>query len=228
MRRIYADPRTPAGVEEFHAAKRVVDASGPVVTILTIFPDFTGNFPYFGYNRCRRNDFNMQCEYVTSVGQCSKQATPPSRFCDAHSATNAERVINQYRITNSLLGDPIDRHARANEIKSIHTEIAILRSLLERRINQCETEADVVANTAVFQSLALAIDKLATSCHTMDVKLGNSLSKQAVMSLAQKLIGIIDANVRPLANTTPSTGLVDETIENIGLQIASAIAAQEN
>jgi hypothetical protein len=80
----------------------------------------------------------------------------------------------------------------------------------------------------VVRDYALAVEKLAVSCHAMDVKLGNLLDKQALMSLAQKLIGIIDKHLRPLVGVTPTTEIMDEVIEQVGKETVVAIAEQEN
>lgn len=170
----------------------------------------------------------MQCEYMTTRGQCCKAAIEPSRFCEDHSATSAATMINQYRIACKLLGDAPARHAQADEIKNLKGEIAILRSALERRLNMIDSDAELIAAMPTMKDFALALEKLATSCHNMDVKLGNLIDKQALMSLAQKMIGIIDRNIRIFADSKPSQEQVDEAVETIGQEIVKAIAEQEN
>jgi hypothetical protein len=137
-------------------------------------------------------------------------------------------LINQYRICTKILGDAPERHAAADEIKSLKGEIAIIRSLLENRLNSIECDAEAIAAMPVVRDYALAVEKLAVSCHAMDVKLGNLLDKQALMSLAQKLIGIIDKHLRPLVGVTPTTEIMDEVIEQVGKETVVAIAEQEN
>lgn len=170
----------------------------------------------------------MQCEYITSTGQCSREAVPPSRFCEQHSATSAQTVINQYRIANRVLGDAPERFAAAEQLKDLRGEIVVLKSLLERRINIAENDAELIASTPAIKDLAAAIEKLTVSAHNMDVKLANLLDKKTLMSLAQEIIGIIEENIRPLVDTTPSNEKVDETVEAIGMAIVQAIAAKEN
>jgi len=169
----------------------------------------------------------MQCEYVTSRGQCPNEAEKGS-FCADHSATSHKSMLNQYRIAGSLIGESADRHSRSEDLKSIRGEIAIMRSLLETRINTCTSDAELVSAMPVIRDAALAIEKMAVSCHTMDVKLGNLIDKQALMQLAQRLIGIISKYVRPFENSTPTTEDIDLAIEAVGQELVEAIAQQEN
>ena len=67
----------------------------------------------------------------------------------------------------------------------------------------------------------LAIEKLVTSCHNMEVKLGNLLSKSSLISLAQKIVHIIDTRLNDIPDR-------DEIVAEIGKDIAKAIAEQEN
>jgi len=169
-----------------------------------------------------------QCEHVTAYGQCKRDAMPGYRYCDEHSSQGANKAIQQYMITNKLIGDPAERHAQQDRIKSLVGEIAILRALFERRINQCEGEAELIAATPALKDLAGQIEKLVASTHAMDVKLGNLLNKGALMSLAQDMIGIIDKHIRPFVDSSPDTHAVDDAIEAIGTEIVAAIAAKEN
>jgi len=137
-------------------------------------------------------------------------------------------MIDQYRITCKLLGDSPQRHSQADEIKSIRGEIALLKSLLETRLNMIRSDAELVAAMPTLKDYALAVEKLATACHNMDVKLGNLLNKQTLMSLAQDIIQILDTAIRPLAGTTPTQETIDQTIEEIGQKIVEAIATKEN
>jgi hypothetical protein len=169
-----------------------------------------------------------KCEYPVAHGQCPFDAEPGSRFCQKHSANSAEKQIGAYLISNKLFSDTAERHAQSDKIKSLMGEVAILRGLIERRINAADSDAELTAVMPMVKDYSMALDKLVTSWHAMDVKLGNLLSKSALMDLAQRIIGIIEENVRPLAGANPDTRAVDDAIEQIGRQIVEAIANQEN
>jgi hypothetical protein len=137
-------------------------------------------------------------------------------------------MVGVYLISNRFLGESASRHAASDQIKSLVGEIAILRALLERRLNSIENEAEAVSMAPGIKDTMLAIDKLVNSWHAMDVKLGNVLSKQALMRLAQDIIEIITKTIRPLENKNVTTSDVDEAIEVIADAIVEAVSKQEN
>jgi hypothetical protein len=137
-------------------------------------------------------------------------------------------VINQYRIATAELRDTAYRHAQGDKLKDLKGEIVILRSLLEARLNMINGDAELIAAMPTLKDYAQTIEKIISSCHAMDVKLANLLNKSALIQVAQDIIVIMEENLRPLVDTTPSTETVDETIEAIGRSIVESIAKQEN
>ena len=170
----------------------------------------------------------MQCEYLSSFGQCPKSAVKDDHFCEDHTSRDKQHQVGVYLLASRFLGESAVRHAESDKIKSLNGEIAILRALLERRLNSIENEAEAVSMAPGIKDTMLAIDKLVNSWHAMDVKLGNVLSKNALLKLAQEIIEIITKTIRPFENTNVTTADVDEAIENIADAIVEAVAAQEN
>lgn len=162
----------------------------------------------------------MQCEYETPRGQCKRKAMVGSRFCERHEPKSEEIRLEQYILSKRVLGDSPTRHAAADEVKSLRAEIALLRSIVEHRINMLETDAEFVSALPTLKDSFLAIEKLVSSCHAMEVKLGTLLNKGALIDIAQKIVHIIDVNL-----DVPGK---DEIMEKIGTEIARAIAKQEN
>ena len=170
----------------------------------------------------------MQCEYLSSFGQCPKVAVNGDHFCEDHTSRTNQQKVGVYLITNRFLGESAARHAESDKIKSLVGEIAILRALLERRLNSIDNEAEAVSMAPTIKDTMLAIDKLVCSWHTMDMKLGNVLSKNALLKLAQDIIEIITKEIRPFENKNVTTSDVDEAIEAIADAIVESVAAQEN
>ena len=168
-----------------------------------------------------------QCEYITSYGQCKQDAIEGSRFCVEHSRNGSATVIGQYHIACAMLGDTASRHAETKNLKSLVGEIAILKSLFEKRVNMIDSEVELVVATPALKDLTASIEKLISSAHTMDVKLGNLLSKGALIALSQEIIKAIELHIRPFADKL-GTENVDIAIEKIGESIIKAIASQEN
>ena len=170
----------------------------------------------------------MQCEYLSSFGQCKKEAVKDDHFCEEHTSRDNQDKVGVYLITNRFFGEAAARHAESDKIKSLEGEIAILRALLERRLNSIESEAEAVSMAPIIKDTMLAIDKLVNSWHAMDVKLGNVLSKNALLKLAQEFIEIITKTIRPFENKTVTVSDVDTAIEAIADSLVEAVAKQEN
>jgi hypothetical protein len=168
------------------------------------------------------------CDYITSRGQCQTEAIAGSRFCEKHSAKAQVTMVNQYRIACKALGDAPERHAQAEQLKSISGEIIIMRSLVEQRLNMIEDDGDLITAMPIIKDCLIAAAKLAEVSHAMDQKLGNLLSKAAIIALAQEIIVIIETALRELVGTEVTTEIVDMSVENIGNAIVAAVAAKEN
>jgi len=164
-----------------------------------------------------------QCEYITAAGQCTRPQVAGDRFCETHTRSDQDTVkLGQYLVSKKLFGDAPLRHLEADEIKSLKTEISLLRSMIERRWNMLENDVEFVAAFPTMKDSFIAVEKLVTSCHQMEVKLDELISKQALLSLAQKIVGVIQDN---LPADLPER---DSVVELIGTQIATAIQEQGN
>jgi len=167
----------------------------------------------------------MQCEYITPQGQCDNKAVKGTGFCRHHSVHGTETMINHYRVACKLLGDAPQRHSQTDTLKSLRGEIALLRSLIESRLNMIQSDAELVAAMPALKDSFLAVEKLVASCHQMDIKLANLLDKQALISLAQDIIKIIDQHMRSIARDDID---VNVAVEAVGQEIVTAIAKREN
>lgn len=164
-----------------------------------------------------------QCEYISSFGQCEHEAREGSPFCKDHGRRKEDEIqLGQYLVSKRLFGEAPVRHLEADDIKSLKTEIALLRTMVEKRWNMIENDIEFVAAFPTMKDSFLALEKLVTSCHTMEVKLDQLVSKQALLSLAQRIVGVIQDELPP---ELPSR---DEVVESIGNRIASAILEQTN
>jgi hypothetical protein len=168
-----------------------------------------------------------QCEYISSYGQCKSPALEGRRFCDKHAPNSNATIVGQYHLACKLLEDAPARHSDAKNLKSLVGEIAVLKSLFEKRLNMIDNDAELITAIPTLKDLADRIEKLVSSAHAMDVKLGNLLSKASLVSLAGQMISAIEENIRPFADKL-GTETVDIAIEKIGQAIIEAIAAQEN
>lgn len=161
------------------------------------------------------------CGRTTELGPCQFPRMEGSKFCEMHTPNSGELRLNQYLLSKKLLGNSPARHAAADEVKSLKVEIALLRTIVERRLNMIETDAELASAMSSLKDTFLAIEKLVSSCHNMEVKLGSLLNKSALLSLAQKIVHIIDKKLENVPDK-------DELVAEIGEEIAKAITEQTN
>jgi len=164
-----------------------------------------------------------RCQSTVAGGQCKHKALPGMDKCAIHAKGLEGDELRYYLLTNKLIGDAARRHAGADEIKSLRDEIAITRAIMERRLNTVQTDAELASAMPQIHSYMMALEKLVSSCHQMEVKLGVLLDKSALLSAAQKIINIIDQKLpQDLFEGR------DELVGEIAREIVSAIATQEN
>jgi len=83
----------------------------------------------------------------------------------------------------------------SGEIKSLRDEIAILRMLMEERLNQCRDQMDLIYQSGPISDLVLKIEKVVTSCHKLELSTGSLLDKQAIMQFGSEMISLISTHI---------------------------------
>lgn len=165
-----------------------------------------------------RPDDPRRCQHVNSLGQCFREAIEGGTKCAEHTRSQAQK-LRAYLITTQCLGDSPDRHVASDEIKSLREEIALARSMVEKRLNMVQNEAEFLSAMPAVQSALNTIEKLVTSCHNMEVKLGNLLNKSALLGIGQQIVEIISSE---LENVPGRDGIVDRIADRIVQVISEA------
>lgn len=146
-----------------------------------------------------------RCQTVNSQGQCPNLGIKYDdgtygNHCIAHGGARArhsrrqERVRN-YHLTLAKHQMQLDEKADAEGIKSLREEIAILRIILEQRLNSCKDSMDLVLQSGPIADMVMKIERVVSSCHKLEGSMGHLLDKQAVLQFAQEVIGIITRNL---------------------------------
>lgn len=171
-------------------------------------------------SRTDPNDPN-RCEATIQTGQCPHQAIDGENLCAYHLKdrdVEDKMSLRSYRLTDTALAESAGRHNQVEELKSLREEIAICRSLVERRLNMIESNADLLSAVGQVNSLFLTLEKLISSCHRLETSLGTLLSRAALLELAKNIVGIIMDELEGIDNYEE---IVDKISERILGQIAS-------
>ena len=129
---------------------------------------------------------------------CGNMVEKGSSFCLVHGGNKATEAaeangLRNYRLSkaNARLGQ-----LRNNSfIKDLRDEIAILRIILEERLNALSEPSEMILHSGALSELVLKIEKLVTSCHKLEMSMGSTLDKSTVANMAEGIVKIISSHV---------------------------------
>lgn len=173
------------------------------------------------FTRCEDPAALNRCQGIYKDGQCPYESNEGSQYCAMHGGNQAQNKDDKIKLRNLRL-TRARWTARAREladsegIKSLRDEIAILRLMLEEKLESCRGEADLMLASPVISEWIMKIEKLVTSAHRLESNLGELLDKAAVVQLTGELVAIIgeglDSIVEQLINDLGSE--YEEKIRN--------------
>ena len=147
-----------------------------------------------GFKRIEYDEDPNRCQGVTAQGQCRNIAVEHGTHCMAHGGNMQKRAhekkeLNNYRLTKWQAR--VQRMESSPNIKSIRDELAILRMILEEKLNSINDENDLLNEASQISDLILKIEKLVTSCHKLESSMGQLLDKPAILNFAAEIIRIV-------------------------------------
>lgn len=135
-----------------------------------------------------------RCQAVNVQGQCTWKAMKDSTFCACHGGNKAQATAEKQRLNNYRLTkfhDKIQRFGSSDGIKSLRDEIGILRTIMEERLEKCETESDLILQSHAICDLVMKIEKVVASCHKLEGSMGQLLDKAAILQFASEVITVV-------------------------------------
>lgn len=148
----------------------------------------------------RADDPETRCEFIlTSTGnQCSNKRVEGTMRCPLHGANKKLQAqenasMRVYRLVKwrQRVGELADH----DKIKSLREEIAILRILLEERLNSIDDAHELILCAQPISDLVMKIERVVSSCNKLEGQLGNMLDRVAVKNLAATLMQILAEKV---------------------------------
>jgi hypothetical protein len=143
-----------------------------------------------------------RCQAMAGQAQCRNVAEPNSTYCLPHSGNVGGVQQKQKELRNYLL---TKFHTRSGQlrsnagIKDLRDEVAILRMMLEGKLNSFQNESEMLLQAGAISELVLKIEKLVTSCHKLEKDMGVTVEKVQLINLAEQIVGIINRNVEDKA-----------------------------
>lgn len=159
------------------------------------------------------------CEYTNSSGPCCENALEGSKFCATHDRNFQKTIKRQYMLTKAKYRQRYSEFAESPEIRTLRDEIAVLRMVMEERLNMIQNESDMLAACGQIAAMAVTIEKLVKSCHALESRLGTLLSKSTLLGVANDIVKIL---LEELAGIDNYEDIVDRISERILKVITSA------
>lgn len=147
------------------------------------------------WERIKDEDDPRRCQGVRPTkGQCRNIAVEGSTFCPGHGGNKAfeaekKRKIRNYKLNKFHLR--IQELGDSSYVMDLREEIALLRMLIEEKVNQCNDNTDLILVSGPLSDLVVKVEKLVTSCNRLDFKLGGLLDRTKVVQYAQSLVRIV-------------------------------------
>jgi len=155
----------------------------------------------------------MQCAYIDKNGhRCKKTAVEDSRHCEDH--ISPKNSLRSYLLHHVPLRESSARHA-ASEIASLRDEIAITRALIEERLNLITNNSELLVACGQVNSLMLTLERLIQTSVKTEEKLGELLSKTAVVEIATKIVGILSEELKGIEGYEVIVDTISERIGNV-------------
>ena len=153
------------------------------------------------WERITEEDDPRRCQAVLpTIGQCRNKAIENSNYCYAHGGNKAvaakkKKDMDNFRLNQARFRERAEEFNSSDVISSLKGEIAILRILIEERMNRCSSQQELLLSSGPLSDLIMKSAALVEKCQKIDAKLNNLLDRSKVIQFAQVIIEIISKNV---------------------------------
>lgn len=163
-----------------------------------------------------------RCHGLTQKAQCRFQKVPGTNYCRVHggrgSSGQAKQKLNMYRLER--WENRVSELTMSPDAKSLKEEVAILRMLLEEKLNMCKSNTDLVIYAPSIGDLVVKIANVVKLLHNIDISLGNTLDKTVLHQFAAEIVAIISRNVPDEEIVGRIAIEFEETLERLGDLVA--------
>lgn len=147
---------------------------------------------------CEPND-PRRCQAVTGHGQCQYRAVENSNFCMLHGGNKGQEKAAKENYRNYQIERykaRIDSKLASSKIINLREEIAILRMLLETKLNRVNDDVDLLINSQGIADLVMKVGDVVQKCHKLETSLDQLIDKDTLHAFGQKVIGILCDNLK--------------------------------
>jgi hypothetical protein len=140
-------------------------------------------------------DSLKRCQHVIpNQGQCTIEAVPGGTFCQIHGGGSQTHALKRRQLKNlqiNLYNERLVELGHSADIKSLSDEIAVLRMMLETRLNRCREPNDILIHSGPISDLIMNIANVVEKCHKLEKSMGGLLDKAALIKFADLTVTAI-------------------------------------
>lgn len=144
-------------------------------------------------------DSPLRCQAVIPTkGQCINKKMEGSDYCPAHGGNRGNSKLKREQKRMYMIEryqQKLDAMQDHEGIKSLTSEIAVLRMILETRLKGCKDDMDLMLHSQSISNLVVNIEKLVTSCNRLDSQLGNMLDTTQAIQWMNAIVDIIGSHI---------------------------------
>lgn len=135
-----------------------------------------------------------RCKGPSKDGQCMNRSESDSDYCRCHGGHD---LTEQKEMQGYLLAKASDRTRLAQlseeiePVKELRDSIGLLHIMIERRWNAIHDDTDLLQACGPLNQMLQNMDRLVNSCHKIEQNLGQLLAKQAILTLAKRMVEIM-------------------------------------
>lgn len=136
---------------------------------------------------------------IPTRGQCINKRMDGSDYCPAHGGNRGHAKMLKAEKQMYQLGKyqvRVDDFKNHGDVKSLRSEIGILRMVLENRMKQCTDEHTLMLHSQSISNMVVSIEKLVTSCQRIDTQLGSMLDEAKAMQWMTEIVDILSHYVK--------------------------------
>lgn len=168
-----------------------------------------------------------RCQGMGAGGQCEYLAVEGTEHCPRHGGYhNAKKkdreAAKMYNL--KLWRAKLDTLKQSPEAKSLGDEIAILRMTLEATLERCKHQEDLFMMSSTIGDLAVKIERILKSAHSLDQSSGNLMDKSKAIAFAGTVVEIVD---RVIAANVKDVDLKELIVDQISQAILMELSRKE-
>lgn len=174
-----------------------------------------------------------RCDFELTTGDlCGNLAEPGVTRCPLHGANRQlaaqeHKSMRMYRLAK--FQKKVEKFAGHNKLKTLNEEVAILRMIVEEKINQCDDMSELLLVSGPVTEMVMKVQKLVESCDKLETKSGSLLNKQQISNIASQLMQATAAKINEFAEVKDIANEdVSSLLEAIANEFISILQGDSN